>query len=163
MAWYVLYTKPRNEKKVTSLLAERGVEVYCPQREVIKQWSDRKKKVVEPVFTSYIFVSLDNYKEEATEILETPGAVRFLWWAGKPGVVRREEIKAIRDFLDAYKNAEITVEIKEGEKVTVMEGPFKDTKGVVTKVKGNRATLHLNMLGMTLMATLAVQSLSNKS
>ena len=116
MAWYVLYTKPRNEKKVTSLLAEKGVEVYCPQREVIKQWSDRKKKVIAPVFNSYIFVSLDNYKENATIILETPGAVRFLWWAGKPAAVREEEIKAIRDFLEAYKNAEITVEIREGEK-----------------------------------------------
>ncbi len=162
MPWFVLYTKPRNEKKVTSLLADKGVEVYCPQREVIKQWSDRKKKVIEPVFTSYIFVSLENYKEQATGILETPGAVRFLWWAGKPGIVRDREIKAIRDFLEAYKNAEITVDIKEGQKVSVTEGVLKGSEGVVTRVKGNKATLYLNMLGMNLVATLPVQSLSGK-
>lgn len=162
MPWFVLYTKPRNEKKVTSLLADKGVEVYCPQREVIKQWSDRKKKVIEPVFTSYIFVSLENYKEQAAGILETPGAVRFLWWAGKPGIVREQEIKAIRDFLEAYKNAEITVDIKEGQKVSVMEGVLKGSEGVVTRVKGNKATLYLNMLGMNLVATLPVQSLSGK-
>lgn len=162
MPWFVLYTKPRNEKKVTSLLADKGVEVYCPQREVIKQWSDRKKKVIEPVFTSYIFVSLDNYKEQAADILETPGAVRFLWWVGKPGIVRDHEIKAIRDFLEAYKNAEITVDIKEGQKVSVAEGVLKGSEGVVTRVKGNKATLYLNMLGMNLVATLPVQSLSGK-
>lgn len=162
MPWFVLYTKPRNEKKVTSLLADKGVEVYCPQREVIKQWSDRKKKVIEPVFTSYIFVSLENYKEQATGILETPGAVRFLWWAGKPGIVREQEIKAIRDFLEAYKNAEITVDIREGQKVSVTEGVLKGSEGVVTRVKGNKATLYLNMLGMNLVATLPVQSLSGK-
>lgn len=162
MPWFVLYTKPRNEKKVASLLADKGVEVYCPQREVIKQWSDRKKKIIEPVFTSYIFVSLENYKEQATGILETPGAVRFLWWAGKPGIVREQEIKAIRDFLEAYKNAEITVDIKEGQKVSVMEGVLKGSEGVVTRVKGNKATLYLNMLGMSLVATLPVQSLSGK-
>lgn len=162
MPWFVLYTKPRNEKKVTSLLADKGVEVYCPQREVIKQWSDRKKKVIEPVFTSYIFVSLENYKEQAAGILETPGAVRFLWWAGKPGIVREQEIKAIRDFLEAYKNAEITVDIKEGQKVSVTEGVLKGSEGVVTRVKGNKATLYLNMLGMNLVATLPVQSLSGK-
>lgn len=162
MPWFVLYTKPRNEKKVTSLLADKGVEVYCPQREVIKQWSDRKKKVIEPVFTSYIFVSLDNYKEQAADILEIPGAVRFLWWVGKPGIVRDHEIKAIRDFLEAYKNAEITVDIKEGQKVSVAEGVLKGSEGVVTRVKGNKATLYLNMLGMNLVATLPVQSLSGK-
>ena len=44
MGWYVLYTKSRNEKKVASLLAAKGIEVYSPLQEVIKQWSDRKKK-----------------------------------------------------------------------------------------------------------------------
>jgi transcriptional antiterminator RfaH len=159
MAWYVLYTKPRNEKKVAKLLAEKGIEVYCPLTEEIRQWSDRKKKIQEPVFRSYIFVSLHNYKEENVIVLTTPGAVRFLWWTGKPGVVRAQEIQAIRDFLDNYKNAEITVEIAKGQTVVIKEGPLKDNRGQVLSVKKNMAILHLKSMGLNLIATLPVQSL----
>ena len=112
MPWYVLHTKPRNEKKVTRLLEQKGVRVYCPLRESIRQWSDRKKKVAEPVFKSYVFVYMDDYKEENVKVLMTAGTVRFLWWVGKPGVVREEEIQAIKDFLENYKNQMIQLDPK---------------------------------------------------
>lgn len=160
MAWYVLYTKPRNEKKVAQLLQNKGVEVYCPIKEEIRQWSDRKKKIQEPVFKSYIFVSMQDYKQENVNVLMTPGAVRFLWWVGKPGVVRDEEIQAIKDFLNNYKNAEITIEVKEGQTVMISEGPLKENTGQVLSVKKNIATLYLKSLGLNLIATIPVQSLS---
>lgn len=160
MSWYVLYTKPRNEKKLATLLANKGIEVYCPLREVVKQWSDRKKKVQQPVFSSYIFVELDNYKKESVEVLCTPGAVRFLWMNGKPGIVRDFEIEAIQDFLEDYKGAEIRLVVSEGESIVVNEGPLKDAEGTVLKVKGNKATLHLHTLGLNMVAKLPVQSLS---
>lgn len=160
MKWYVLYTKPRNEKKVTALLAEKDINVYCPVKEEIRQWSDRKKKVAEPVFKSYIFVQLEDYKKDSVEVLLTPGAVRFLWWNGKPGVVRGNEIKAIQDFLNDYKDAEITVELKAGEHIKVKEGPLKDAEGKILMIKGNKAVLHLHTLGLNMTAKLPVQSLS---
>lgn len=159
MAWYVLYTKPRNEKKVAQLLADRGIDVYCPVREEIRQWSDRRKKILEPVFRSYIFVKLADYKQDSVEVLLTPGAVRFLWWTGKPGHVHDFEIEAIKDFLNNYKNAEINTEVKVGETVMIKEGPLRETTGVILNVKKNIATLHLKSLGLNLIATLPVQSL----
>ena len=59
MPWYVLYTKPRQEKKVTDSLNAIGVEAYCPLVTVIKQWSDRKKKVQIPLINSYVFVNIE--------------------------------------------------------------------------------------------------------
>ncbi|MBL0358846.1 MAG: UpxY family transcription antiterminator [Chitinophagaceae bacterium] len=53
-----MYTKPRWEKKVACLLDEKGIENYCPLNKVVKQWSDRKKVVLEPVFKSYVFVKI---------------------------------------------------------------------------------------------------------
>ncbi|MBS1772942.1 MAG: UpxY family transcription antiterminator [Bacteroidetes bacterium] len=160
MPWYVLHTKPRNEKKITTLLQNKGFKVYCPLREEIRQWSDRKKKVAEPVFKSYVFVFLDDYKEENTKVLVTNGAVRFLWWVGKPGVVREEEILAIQDFLENYKNADITVEYKIGETVEVKEGPLKETKGKLVQVRGNIAKIHIKTLGVWMIAKLPVQSIA---
>ena len=56
LPWYVLYTKPRNEKKVAQRLSEAGYTVYCPLQKVRRQWSDRTKVVEEPLFTSYLFI-----------------------------------------------------------------------------------------------------------
>lgn len=160
MSWYVLYTKPRNEKKVARLLTDEGVNVFCPLREEVRQWSDRKKKVSEPVFTSYIFVQMEDYKKECADVLSTPGAVRFLWWNGKPGLVRDVEIQAIKDFLNEYKDVEITVNFKEGEQIKVNEGPLKDAAGKIIMIQGNKAILHLHSLGLNMTAKLPLQSLS---
>lgn len=159
MPWYVLYTKPRNEKKTAKLLADKGVEVYCPVHEVVKQWSDRKKKIQEPLFRSYVFVRMEEYEKEQVAVLETPGAVRFLWWQQKPGVVREEEIEGIREFLNHYKGATISVTIKEGQAVTVEEGPLKEQSGKILKIKGNKAVLQLGSLGWNVVAELPVQAL----
>ena len=161
MPWYVLHTKPRNEKKVTRLLEQKGGRGYCPLRESRRQWSDRKNKVAEPVFKSYVFVYIDDYKEENVKVLMTAGAVRFLWWVGKPGVVREEEIQAIKDFLENYKNAEITVDFKPGEIVEVMEGPFKENKGELIQVRGNIAVIHIKALGFSMKAQIPVQSITS--
>lgn len=160
MSWYVLYTKPRNEKKVTQRLEDKGIEVFCPLKTEVKQWSDRKKKISEPVFRSYVFIQLVDYKNESVEVLSTPGAVKFLWWNGKPGIVRDIEIQAIKDFLNDYKDAEITVQLKEGDRIKVKEGVLKDAEGKVLTVRGNKATLHLHSLGLNMTAKLPIQSLA---
>lgn len=157
--WYVLYTKPRNEKKTAKLLEENGVQVYCPVQEVVKQWSDRKKKVQEPLFRSYIFIYLHDYQKEHVPVLETPGAVRFLWWLKKPAIVREEEIEAIKQFLNDYRGAQLTVAMRTGEEVIIAEGPLQAQKGKIIKLKGNKAVLHVPSLGWNITAEIPVQAL----
>lgn len=159
MGWYVLYTRSRNEKKLAALLSAKGIEVYCPLQEIIKQWSDRKKKVQEPVFRSYVFVQLTDYEADSVAVLRTPGAVRFLWWLGKPGLVRDEEIQLIKDFLNRYKDAEITMEVKKGQEVTIMEGPLKENTGKIIRIHGKKAILHIKSLGWDLVAEVPLRSL----
>ena len=55
--WYAVYTRPRWEKKVASLLTKKKIENFCPLNKVVRQWADRKKTVYEPLFTSYVFVN----------------------------------------------------------------------------------------------------------
>jgi len=61
--WHVLYTKPRNEKKVAERLSSAGYTVYCPLQKVRRQWSDRVKVVEEPLFKGYLFVKIEEKKE----------------------------------------------------------------------------------------------------
>lgn len=163
MPWYALYTRSRNEKKVADLLQKKGVEIYCPLQEEVRQWSDRKKKVKMPVFRSYIFVHLNDYKMECAQVLNTPGAIRFLWWEGKPGIVRDTEIEEIKKFLQEYRGNELSVmEYRQGEKVRVAAGPLKEKEGVIIDFKNKRAILMIASLGVSLMAQLPLSMIEHK-
>ena len=95
MNWYAIYTKPRNEKKVADKLEAIGIESYCPTITSIKQWSDRKKKVTSPVLPSYVFVKITEPRRN--EVFDVSGVVRYVFWLGKPAVIREEEIKLLKE------------------------------------------------------------------
>ena len=75
--WFAVYTKPRWEKKVARLLDEQGIENYCPLNKVVKQWSDRKKVVLEPLFKSYVFVRVA--EEQKWELKKINGILNFIF------------------------------------------------------------------------------------
>ena len=158
MPWYVLYTKPRNEKKTAALLAAKNVTVYCPTQTTLKQWSDRKKKIEEPVFKSYIFVHLNDYSKECAEILSLPGAVKFVWWQGKPGIVHDREIDAIKTFLGTYEKVDtrLLASLRPGGQVLILSGPLRDQTGDLIQVRGGKAHLKLTSLGLELTAEVPV-------
>src|SRR5215211_2634080 len=92
--WYAVYTKPRWEKKVADLLTRKQIENYCPLNKVKRQWSDRKKIVMEPLFQSYVFVRVP--KNMLTMVRETSGVLNFVYWLQKPAIIRDEEIDLIK-------------------------------------------------------------------
>jgi transcriptional antiterminator RfaH len=77
MNWYVVYTKPKWEKKVAERLNEIGVVAYCPLISKTSQWTDRKKTVQVPLFNSYIFVQLE--EKDRSSVFDVVGAVRYLF------------------------------------------------------------------------------------
>lgn len=148
MNWYALYTKPRNEKKVVEDLEALNMEVYCPMVTVVKQWSDRKKRIEQPLLSSYVFVKTT--EKDRAKVFNSFGAVRYLFWLGKPAIVKENEILAMKELLqEKYK--EITVSgLQPGNKVTLEEGVFKGQEATFKEQKGNKTILLLESLGMTL-------------
>lgn len=148
MNWYALYTKPRNEKKVAENLALLGLEVYCPMISVVKQWSDRKKTIQQPLLNSYVFVRLD--EKDRPKVFDVSGVIRYLFWLGKPAIVRDFEINAIKELIqEKYK--EVLVEgIQPGQKIILEDGAFKGKEATFKEQKGNKTILVLESLGMTL-------------
>ncbi|WP_317133595.1 MULTISPECIES: UpxY family transcription antiterminator [Antarcticibacterium] len=98
MNWYVIYTKPRWEKRVATELEETNIESYCPVITEVRQWSDRKKKVVTPLFKSYVFVRLTEKSRQ--DVFKAPGVIQFLYWLGKPAIVKDKEIETIKSWLN---------------------------------------------------------------
>ena len=103
--WYAIYTRPRWEKKVNYLLQGKGIESYCPLNKVRRKWSDRIKTIEEPLFKSYVFVKID--EEIRTNVRMTDGVINFVYWNGKPAVIKEREIQTIRRFLDEHENVEL--------------------------------------------------------
>lgn len=151
--WYAVYTRPRWEKKVHNLLTQKGIESYCPLNKVHRKWSDRVKLVEEPLFKSYVFVRMD--EEGRTPVRMTDGVVNFVYWDGKPAVIRDKEIQAIRQFLNDHQNVELVkVELKPNENVVITGGPLMDQEGKVMEIKNKVVKVLIESLGYLLVATI---------
>jgi transcription antitermination factor NusG len=146
-----IYTRPRWEKKVNQLLQEKGFESYCPLNKVRRKWSDRIKVVEEPLFKSYVFVRVDD--TDRTAVRMTNGAINFVYWAGKPAVIKEREIVAIKRFLDEYENVEARpVDIKLNQRVRVTNGTLMDQEGKVIDIRHKMVKVAIDSLGYILVA-----------
>ncbi len=151
LKWYAIYTRPRWEKKVAALLTQKSIENYCPLNKVRRQWSDRTKTVEEPLFKSYVFVKVED--EERTSVRMTDGVVNFVYWNGKPAVIRDKEIQTIRLFLDEYENVEaVKMQFDPGQKVRITAGPMMDHEGRVLEIKNKSVKVCIESLGFMLIA-----------
>ena len=150
MPWYVLYTKPRQEKKVTDSLNAIGIEAYCPMVTVVKQWSDRKKKVQIPLINSYVFVNIEEHQREA--VFKVSGIVRYLFWLGKPAVVRGIEIEALQKSLEGIVASFEVNAIQKGTIYIIPEGPFQGFEGIIKNI--NATTIQLLLVDLGFFITL---------
>jgi transcription antitermination factor NusG len=149
--WLVVYTKSRSEQKVASRLEELGFTFFYPVRKEIKIWSDRKKVIEAALFPSYVFVCVTEL--DRLKVLEILGVVNFLFWLGKPAVVRETEIEAIRIFLGNYSHAySKAIPFSKGQKVVVKEGQLKDKNGIVEEIRNQTVVIRLEGLGFELLA-----------
>ena len=139
--WFVLCTKPRNELKVTERLTRIGVEVYTPTKIEVRQWSDRKKKVLVPLLPSMVLVQL--LEKEVEVVFNVPGAVRFLFEHGKRASVSNEEVLAMKRYLE-------TVVQKESKRLAVgdlVKVPLLEQEAILLSIKGKKCLAQLQKLG----------------
>ena len=139
--WFVLCTKPRNELKVTERLVKIGVKVYAPTKIEVRQWSDRKKKVITPLLPSMVLVQL--LEKEVDRVFEISGVVRFLFEQGKRASVSNEEVMAMQSYLEATA-AEDEKGLAVGDVVKV---PLLEQQATLLSIKGKKCLAQLQKLG----------------
>lgn len=149
--WYAVYTRPRWEKKVAELLIKRKIENFCPLNKVVRQWADRKKTISEPLFTSYVFVHAS--EEEHLSIKQTDGIINFVYWLGKPALIKSEEIDAIKYFLQEYSDIKLErINVNVADKVRITDGPLMNMEGNVLEVNNKSVKVFLPSLGYAMTA-----------
>ena len=121
--WFPVYTNPRAEKKAAALLTQKGIEVYLPLQRQLKQWSDRKKWVEEPLIKSYIFVNITI--KQQMDVLTTKGVSRFLYFSGKIASMPVRQIDQLKLLLASELDLEIVDhKFEKGEQVKIVAGPL---------------------------------------
>ena len=158
-SWYVLYTKPRNGKKVAERLSAAGYNVYCPLHKVRRQWSDRMKVVEEPLFKGYLFIQIQDKRRD--EVFNYSGAVRYLFWLRRPAIVRESEICTIQKWLGQYDHSDIDIsKILPGDYVRITSGPFTGEQAIFLDKNNNKAVVQLKELGLQLSLSLSNSDLT---
>lgn len=143
--WYALYTRYRHEKRVESLLQQKGIETYLPLRKILRKWSDRKKWITEPLFNCYVFILSDTLGR--FEAIQSPGAVRIITFGGQPAVVKEKEINYIKSILAEFPDAEPCFTIPVGSRVKICRGQLAGIEGVLTELRNkNRMIVYLDSI-----------------
>lgn len=135
--WHVVYTKPNCERKVLQLLAQKGIDSYCPFHMTTVKWRNRESIIRKPLFSTYVFVHAT--ETQLAEIKKIKPVVSILYRMNAPAIIQQEDIQAIRHVMYTYKKIEL---IKTG--FPVVEQPIE---------KDNDTMLYpIRSLGFTLKA-----------
>ena len=145
--WFILYTKPNKEIQVAEHLKELGLVSFCPTITIVKQYSDRKKKIIKPLIPSYVFVFIEDGRRN--DVFSIFGVVRYMFWMGKPAIVRDNEIELMKQYHNGLYQSVSLTEITRGQLYKISEGIFAGKTGKIVETQKNKIKLELEGLGMT--------------
>ncbi len=150
--WYVVYTKPSCERKVSVLLNRKKIENYFPLNYKRYQSLLRNRIIEEPLFKSYVFVktteiNIISISKKITNIIS------LLYWIAEPALINEDEIIAIKEFTNNHEEIRLEklhVNLKKYE--NIMDGISYIIDGNILIVKTNAIKLNLPSLGFTMVA-----------
>lgn len=158
--WLILYTKPRFEKKVALRLQEMGVAYFLPLHKTLKQWSDRRKWVEEPLFKSYLFVK--HTPARYYDVLNIPGSVKFIHFNGELATIRASKIDEIKLLLSNFSDVDVVQmqHVEPADEVRVIAGPLQGLKGKALAYKGKQVlAVEVEHIGQSLIVQLPLKYL----
>lgn len=139
--WYAIYTRSRAEKKLYSKLIQKDVECFLPLKKTLKQRSDRKRWVEEPLFSSYVFVK--TVEKQRFDVLNTPGAVCYISFEGRPVAIPEKQIRFLSQIItNECEDVEVYQgDLEQGDYVSVTSGHFKGIEGEIVEIRGKKRLL----------------------
>jgi transcription antitermination factor NusG len=147
--WYALYTKPRQEFKAEFQLRQLDIDHYIPTITEVRQWSDRKKKITEPLIRGYVFINAS--ERERLSSLELPSIVRCVTERSKPAIIPGCQIDNLKKFIKENIHYEIFANIVKGSKIRITAGSFKDVEGIVMEEPtGKTLAVTIDLLNRTI-------------
>lgn len=147
--WFCLQTQPKHEKLAAQFLrSQAGLEVFSPVLRFQRVTVTGKKWFEEALFPGYIFGRFP-YRTHYRLVASSMGVSRIIGFGGQPSVVAEEVIGELRHFVRDNEVIEVVPKVVPGDEVTVLDGPFKGLRAVVTRVMPakERVAVLLDLLG----------------
>lgn len=140
--WYAVQTRARNEKVIAERLQEQGLTTFLPLVTEIRTWSDRKKKVVLPLFSCYVFVKLVFGNNEARlRVYRTNGVFGIVSMRGEAIPIPEEQIEALRTVVTQQVSWSMHPFLKIGQRVRIRGGSLEGVEGVLLSRDGDRTLI----------------------
>ena len=134
--WYAIHTRSHFEQKVYDGFCGKSIEAFLPRCQVISRRRDRRKKIFVPLLPGYVFARTDLNPSEYIDILKTVGVVRMVGFEGKPVPASDEEISSLTILDGTDRTVQNRTYMKGGDRIMIMEGPFKGLVGFYLRHKG---------------------------
>jgi len=151
--WYIVHTYSGHENKVKVNLekrveymnmSEKIFRVEVPQKTVTQVKGGKKSEKEEKIFPGYVLVEMIMEDDSWYVVRHTAGVTKFVGSAKKPIAAKDSEIKKIihRSQTQVQK---IQLDVKAGDKVRIISGPFSDFVGDITEVYPDKSKLRANV------------------
>lgn len=155
--WFALYTKPRSEFRAAEQLDSSEIHYYLPTVTTLKQWSDRKKKITEPIIRGYIFIKAD--ERERLLALEQYSIVRCVTERGKPAVIPEWQIDNLKKMLEYEGDFFVMNGLLPGKRVKIKDGPFAGVEGIYCESENDKTiSVSIDLLNRSVIAHLPKES-----
>lgn len=155
-AWYLVQTKPKQEFRALENLKNQGFRCVLPTMEVERIVSGRRKAVIEPLFSRYLFVYLMQDKGGWSPIRSTRGVSAIVSFGGRFATLPDACVAA----LESAPRLPAAPLFRHGERVSIAAGPFAGMEGIYEVPDGDvRALVLIDLMNQPQKLNLAVQAL----
>ena len=133
--WYIAKSKPRKEAWLTTSLGCWGVEVFYP-RTLCQR---RGKRLLEPLFPTYLFCRFDLDTPDWLAIRWAPGLSYFLGTEGRPAVIPDDMVAFLKQRVEKWNDEDYSAQrLCPGDRVMIADGPFAGLEGIFQRRLGAR-------------------------
>jgi len=155
--WYVLHTYSGYEDAVAKNLKQRieslGMEdkifnVLVPKEKKIKIKNSKRTIVEEKIYPGYVLVEMIVTDDSWYVVRNTLNVTGFVGAGTTPIPVSKEEIDNLKKRM-GMEEPQYKIEVKPGDLVKIVDGPFKDFDGKVSDIDTERGKVKvlINMFG----------------
>lgn len=155
--WYVIHTYSGYEDAVAKNLQQRveslGMEdkifsVIVPKEKKIKIKSGKRKTIEEKIYPGYVLVEMIVTDDSWYVVRNTPNVTGFVGVGTTPVPVSKQEIDSLKKRM-GVESPQYKIEVKVGDSVKIIDGPFKDFDGRVDEIDEARGKIKVlvNMFG----------------
>lgn len=144
MHWYLVHTKPRQEKYALENFQRQGYQCYLPTLPSEKLRQGVLVVTDDPLFPRYLFIRLGqgDSAQNWAPIRSTKGVSRLVSFGVEPVKVSDSLVEALRA-QEASVQAEPEQLFNPGESVRLTEAPFAGIEGVYHMADGERRVMAL--------------------